>query len=912
MKRKHFLQKRGFTLVELLVVISIITILFVVLISKVDFSSNKARKVGAQTDLRSYQIAIQTVARERQEIPTELDQLKYSLNKNLDAELAVLANSDYLSGAKDPWGSEYRLTPTLPPETKGSVLIQSFGPDKTPNTDDDLKISITYELTEFGGRIVVETEGAAVCNHEFGDWIVVSVQSCDTVGEKYRTCAKCGYEEIVIEPKLGHTPNSNGICTACSEDVRAGLYATETDQMLLSWKQLRDQGIIKLVNNYDGTYEVLQKDELAGDLVLPRHVVRIESSTFAECKLLTGIEIPKQCNSIYDRAFMNCTSLASVKFETGSQLSMVGSYAFYGCTSLEEISIPNTVNTINFSAFENCSSLSSVHINTDSHLQTINPSAFEGCSALTSIYIPEKVTSIGMGAFRECGLQTIHIPKGVAALNNETFENCTALISVTMEDNISLTKVGDSCFEGCTSLLSISLPDSLTTIGNNAFRNCKSLTHVNIPPNVTFIGEAAFIYCKNISNEITIPIGVTVLKGFIFMYCEKIPNIVVHDNVTSFGPELFDGCKSIQYINIPEGISTIPFACFRDCVSLTDVNLPSTLTSVEDDAFKGCYFDNVMIPDGVTFLGSRSFDCNFKSIIIPTSIISCGTVPFGYNDTKEIYYGGDISQWFKFIGLNTIYPAYVGSSSPDTGANLYLTNASGKYELLTDLIVPADITEIPACAFYGIGSLQSVYMHDNVVAVKSNAFYGCASLHTVRIPNNCALGLHAFNCSDNLVNIEYGPSGIDFSTHVITTDKSKNLYFRGTLSEYLNNTVFIGSFALNELYLYDTDLDEFVLVTDLVIPSDITDIPSYAFRGCDTITSIVIGEQVTSIGKYAFNSCVSLETVTIYATTPPTFNTESFLKNHMDIYVPAESVDAYKTADGWSDFASMIQAIPIT
>ena len=30
----------------------------------------------------------------------------------------------------------------------------------------------------------------------------------------------------------------------------------------------------------------------------------------------------------------------------------------------------------------------------------------------------------------------------------------------------------------------------------------------------------------------------------------------------------------------------------------------------------------------------------------------------------------------------------------------------------------------------------------------------------------------------------------------------------------------------------------------------------------------------------------------------------------MNIYVPSESVDAYKAASGWSDFASKIQAIP--
>lgn len=45
--------------------------------------------------------------------------------------------------------------------------------------------------------------------------------------------------------------------------------------------------------------------------------------------------------------------------------------------------------------------------------------------------------------------------------------------------------------------------------------------------------------------------------------------------------------------------------------------------------------------------------------------------------------------------------------------------------------------------------------------------------------------------------------------------------------------------------------------------------------------------------------------VTIYATTPPT-NSNNFSTSTV-IYVPAESVDAYKTA--WSSLASKIEAI---
>jgi prepilin-type N-terminal cleavage/methylation domain-containing protein len=60
---KKCLNKKGFTLVELLVVIAIIGILFVVLVSKVDFAVDKAKLTGVQVTFRSYQAAFESVSR---------------------------------------------------------------------------------------------------------------------------------------------------------------------------------------------------------------------------------------------------------------------------------------------------------------------------------------------------------------------------------------------------------------------------------------------------------------------------------------------------------------------------------------------------------------------------------------------------------------------------------------------------------------------------------------------------------------------------------------------------------------------------------------------------------------------------------------------------------------------------------
>ena len=64
LNKKSLLNKRAFTLIELLIVIAIIGILFIVLVSKVDFATDKAKASGVQTDFRSFQMAFDTVAKE--------------------------------------------------------------------------------------------------------------------------------------------------------------------------------------------------------------------------------------------------------------------------------------------------------------------------------------------------------------------------------------------------------------------------------------------------------------------------------------------------------------------------------------------------------------------------------------------------------------------------------------------------------------------------------------------------------------------------------------------------------------------------------------------------------------------------------------------------------------------------------
>ena len=134
----------------------------------------------------------------------------------------------------------------------------------------------------------------------------------------------------------------------------------------------------------------------------------------------------------------------------------------------------------------------------------------------------------------------------------------------------------------------------------------------------------------------------------------------------------------------------------------------------------------------------------------------------------------------------------------------------------------------------------------------------------------------------------------------------------------LGEIAFYGCLALTTVTLPETltSIGNYVFsnctsLTSIDLPDGLESIGNNAFQNCDALTSITLPAGVTSIGNYAFSVCAALTTVTCLATTPPTMGGMVFNRcfNLTTIYVPAGSVDTYKGASGWSDYAGKIQAI---
>ena len=95
-------------------------------------------------------------------------------------------------------------------------------------------------------------------------------------------------------------------------------------------------------------------------------------------------------------------------------------------------------------------------------------------------------------------------------------------------------------------------------------------------------------------------------------------------------------------------------------------------------------------------------------------------------------------------------------------------------------------------------------------------------------------------------------------------------------------------------------------LTNVTIGNGVMSIGNSAFVS-NQLTNVTIGNGVTSIGESAFYVYTTIELLKISAPVPPTMEGRIFYDTPHRIVVPMASVDAYKAANGWSEYANIIE-----
>ena len=692
-------------------------------------------------------------------------------------------------------------------------------------------------------------------------------------------------------------------------------------------------------------------------------ITEIPAGAFEGCTSLATVTLVSAIKTIGDNAFAGTPYLSAL---TGEFVVVNGKLVRYG-GSATDITLPATVASIDSAAFAGNATITSVDMSATS-VTLIPEGAFLNCSALATVILPTSVTYVGENAFAGTALMSAFEASEESYL---TLASGDKLLLVAAKKDITDVVVPEGVgylpaylFGGNANIVSVTFSAPVTAEAG-AFVGCSALQTVNGIEFLTAEGDvfSGTRYAIQATTD-----GFIVINGVLSSYTGAGGDIVIPAGVGVVKAGVFTGnasITSVSFENIDRDV-TIEAEAFRNCVNLVSVtfsseydvesvgyrafyntywakNYPSDILVVNNRAL--AYFaegtsvritaDINEIAPGV-FAGNKNiatlvFDMRTETVTIPEGAFmnctSLNSITFpGSNIVieKDAFYG---TSWYTrqssaYITVNGMLIAYKGSSP--------------------DIVIPANVTHIYDYVFGGNDDIVSLSFASSIrlTSISGTAFAGCTSLTTVNLPASLNyLELTAFE----------GTPWLSAQGDMIIVG-TKLLAYRGaggavvipTSVQSIGEKVFTGNTAITSV--------------SFALGSYVTSIPAEAFMGCTALASVTFPEGILNVGQDAFKgtpwydsleegtglkdgayilngrllfykgdatsytvpaevnaiadnafSGTTVKEIIVTSTDPGALNPGSGLDG-MNIYVPADSLLAYRNHTYWLRYALKLQA----
>ena len=312
-------------------------------------------------------------------------------------------------------------------------------------------------------------------------------------------------------------------------------------------------------------------------------------------------------------------------------------------------------------------------------------------------------------------------------------------------------------------------------------------------------------------------------------------------------------------------VTSIGYSCFKGLKFLSKVTLPETIEMIGESSFKGCTSLESIDIQKANLQDSCFSGCtDLRSVHLYNSRYCRNYCFSGCSRLEKITFPC-IESLGKgcFEGCTSLTNITIPNSVTELGEECFEGCTS-----LASVTIPNSVTELGNMCFDGCTSLKSVTIPSSVTSLRGSCFAGCTSLTSITIPNSVTeLGDYCFKGCTSL----------------------KSVTIPNSVTE-LGFYCFSGCTSL----------------TSVTIPNSVTYIGSDCFQGCTSLTSVTIPNSVTYISD-CFQGCTSLKEVTCLADTPPITSASFEDEAEKTLYVPAASVDAYKSSSyEWKYFGKVL------
>ncbi len=353
-------------------------------------------------------------------------------------------------------------------------------------------------------------------------------------------------------------------------------------------------------------------------IFIPANVTSIGFAAFARCPNIISMVVTDE-NSFYDSRY-SCNAIietATNKLIAGCQNTVIPQTvetiydrAFLGCTSLTTIVIPESVTSIGSYAFQDCTGLTSVKVKIATPL-SIDSNTFAN-QANATLYVPQGRKSAYEAAnywkeFKEIkefirdGSYSYIASNGLRwnfKLHDEKatlcgyYDDSDGTVSCCVTGNLPSTLVIPSIVKVAGS--DVGLP--VVGIDDWAFCETSSddsdtyfdnVTSIFIPSGIKYISGNAFVYYysrnltkvefASIESFLNIRFGEYSNPLFIahhlYINGSEVKNLVIPNSITSINEYAFQGCYGMTSVTIPNSVTSIGSYAFEECSSLTSVKV---------------------------------------------------------------------------------------------------------------------------------------------------------------------------------------------------------------------------------------------------------------------------------------------------------------------------------------------------